>query len=262
MSKDQPFNEQNVRAICDAVGRELVRHELNPDYFNEEDFGPEAGLAHALNEAICRYQYYKQHLDPLTLKIPSKDIQILFNSAERVRMRFTDERDQQALMKLFTQAAKIYAIERDKGYDDLGLPASRLNAIGGLDDEDAECEITSVDYREGHAIQRALDGIALLAKWAKIAKGLNAPLKLAFGPEHRLIGYTLPGIYEAYFGRKFGISIARGENPGDPSGPGIRFIVAVLNTAKAGAVSLGHFSPHTIAKYVKDYKAGNRRRQP
>ena len=71
-----------------------------------------------------------------------------------------------------------------------------------------------------------------------------------YGAAHWLIGEALPRVYAQYFGGKFGYS--RDKDSGVPSGPGIRFILEVLQTMKIGTPRDGKpFGPDAIEHYLK-----------
>jgi hypothetical protein len=67
---------------------------------------------------------------------------------------------------------------------------------------------------------------------------------------HWLIGEALPGVYEKYFGRKFAYS--RDKITNMPSGPGIRFILAVLTIMKVNTPRDGKpFGPEAVEYYLE-----------
>jgi hypothetical protein len=68
--------------------------------------------------------------------------------------------------------------------------------------------------------------------------------------EHWLIGQALPRVYAQYFGDEFGYS--RDTQTGDPSGPGIRFILEVLKIMKVMTPLGGKpFGPDAVEYYLK-----------
>jgi hypothetical protein len=67
---------------------------------------------------------------------------------------------------------------------------------------------------------------------------------------HWLIGKTLPGVYTQYFGKTFGYS--RDKVTGEPSGPGIRFILEVLAIMKVNTPRDGKlFGSDAVEYYLR-----------
>ena len=68
--------------------------------------------------------------------------------------------------------------------------------------------------------------------------------------EHWLIGQALPRVYTKYFGDEFGYS--RDTVTGDPSGPGIRFILEVLSIMGVTTPRDGKpFGPDAVEYYLR-----------
>lgn len=71
-----------------------------------------------------------------------------------------------------------------------------------------------------------------------------------YTPAHWLIGEALPRVYTQYFGNEFGYS--RNKMTGDPSGPGIRFILEVLSIMGVTTPRDSKpFGPDAVEHYLK-----------
>jgi hypothetical protein len=71
-----------------------------------------------------------------------------------------------------------------------------------------------------------------------------------YASAHWLIGEVLPKVYTRHFGDKFGYS--RDKETGDPSGPGIRFILEVLSIMKVTTPRDGKpFGPDAVEYYLR-----------
>jgi hypothetical protein len=80
--------------------------------------------------------------------------------------------------------------------------------------------------------------------------GLDRIGSMYAAAEHWLIGQALPRVYAQYFGDEFGYS--RDTQTGDPSGPGIRFILEVLKIMKVMTPLGGKpFGPDAVEYYLK-----------
>jgi hypothetical protein len=105
-----------------------------------------------------------------------------------------------------------------------------------------------VNYRSAERLEQMISGINEIANWMQMYLDAKVdeiePSELEDMPSAVwLIGYELPRLYELFFGR-FGVSVSRKK-----SGPGIRFIIHVLDTAEITTGFGKAFSPQTIRTY-------------
>jgi hypothetical protein len=103
--------------------------------------------------------------------------------------------------------------------------------------------------------QRAIEMIQMVEViYGKLLRdklyGLDRIGSMYAAAEHWLIGQALPRVYAEYFGDEFGYS--RDTQTGDPSGPGIRFILEVLTIMKVMTPLGGKpFGPDAVEYYLK-----------
>ena len=114
--------------------------------------------------------------------------------------------------------------------------------------------IASHDRHNTSQLRRAIVSIqiveAIYGKLLREPYGLDRIGSTYAAAEHWLIGQALPRVYTKYFGVEFGYS--RDTVTGDPSGPGIRFILEVLSIMGATTPRDGKpFGPDAVEYYLK-----------
>jgi hypothetical protein len=114
--------------------------------------------------------------------------------------------------------------------------------------------IAGQDRHDISQVRHAIEGVQVLeATFGRLVRDKSYGFdRIGFwnSAAHWLIGKTLPAVYARYFGRKFRYS--RDKETGDPSGPGIRFILEVLATMKVNT-PLGDkpFGPDAVEHYLE-----------
>jgi len=124
----------------------------------------------------------------------------------------------------------------------------------------------AIDHNNAkHCVDNVINSIILFSKWCHLIENdlegedWMTDLLVGMQPEVRLIGDHLPAIYEKYLGKRFGASISAGGK--GPGGPGLRFVVGVLNHADIKNQNGQPYSVHTLKKYVHDVRKETKRRK-
>ena len=114
--------------------------------------------------------------------------------------------------------------------------------------------IAGQDCHDISEVRHAIEGVQVLeATFGRLlhdkSYGLDR-IGSRYTAAHWLIGEALPGVYTQYFGNEFGYS--RDKMTGDPSGPGIRFILEVLSIMGVTTPRDGNpFGPDADEHYLK-----------
>jgi hypothetical protein len=107
----------------------------------------------------------------------------------------------------------------------------------------------TVNYRSSERLKTLITSVQEVADWMQNFADARVD-EIEESPEEKLsaaiwlTGHELPRIYEAFFNRSFGVSLST-----KSYGPGVRFIIHVLDAAEITAPSGKKFSPHTIRTY-------------
>jgi hypothetical protein len=117
--------------------------------------------------------------------------------------------------------------------------------------------IAGQDRHDISQVRYAIEGVQMLeATFGRLLRDKSYGLdRIGWwnAAAHWLIGKALPGAYEKFFGRKFAYS--RDTITNMPSGPGIRFIIEVLETMKVNTPRDDKpFGPEAVEYYLN--KAG------
>jgi hypothetical protein len=112
-----------------------------------------------------------------------------------------------------------------------------------------------IDYRSELLIANLFDSVEAVGKWLRFKGGrdpfeIGIPARIA--SEHRtltLIGSTLPAVYEEIFRRSYGVSRTELQSGSLGYGPGVRFVLRVLEEAGVTSMTDEKFSAETIIRY-------------
>jgi hypothetical protein len=106
-----------------------------------------------------------------------------------------------------------------------------------------------VNYRSNERLQQVTAGIREITAWmqshldARVGDLEQFPLQ-DLSAAVWLTGYELPRIYELFFGKRFSASLSANK-----AGPGIRFVMHILDAVEVRAASGRKFSPQTLRTY-------------
>lgn len=225
--------------IVRAVGRfppDLRREALAADLVREIDF----------------YRAYR-YLDSAQRRKAWTRIELIASAAKRIAgIAGDDELGDQVCEHLRVAAADVG--REIGGYSKLGIEPDSFPAL----DMSRSKTVTVLIVHEDRAVNRVLDAVKLLARWADHAFACGEPGRRSISPEVGLIGITLPEVYEWHFKRRF----RRGWTvDGKANSPGIRFIETVLSEFSIVKRNGKPYSATTIGTYWVQARLGRRRRR-
>jgi hypothetical protein len=105
-----------------------------------------------------------------------------------------------------------------------------------------------VNYRSDERLEQTISGINEIASWMRAFLDVEVDPIVQSNREKMsaaiwLVGYELPRIYEKFFRRPFGLTLT------PQPGPGVRFILLVLDAVGIVTSTGNKFSPITIKTY-------------
>jgi hypothetical protein len=217
-----------------------------------------ADIGHVLVHTFRRYDCSSTKVAELLSKINSAlknyDVQCRWRSEPTAKQHFEQfDSFRAALLRLKrtlpASRTTLFEYVSDIGeyYAELNGTHPRIDNYGlewegdGPPPELPSDDRPQTSYRSRERLQDLIDCVVQVANWLKYRKPHVArPFVSSHSPALVLIGFHLPQIYEAIFGKKFGLS---------RKGPGIRFINAVLLQSGINGECCRAFSLETVIKY-------------
>jgi hypothetical protein len=219
------ISRAKAKRLLMALGRRLSNRKL-------------PGFAEAINSAILEYGL-RLTVERASFSNWISRCENLLAALRKLRPLLPDREQDELVFGIISNFGEGYAASHGPHPD---LPPYEL-------EDPLEDFPFTVNYRSSERIEQVARGVKEIADW--IQSYLEAKTdEIQGSPSEELpaavwlIGYELPRLYEAFFNSPFGVSLsAKGY------GPGVHFIIEVLDAVGILAASGKRFSPHTIRAY-------------
>ncbi len=227
------FTDANLSAVLAAVGKRYVPGNIDH---------------RRLQLRICEVlDFYGARHEMTKRRSRQGMVAATLPKARALDKQVSQIRAQSALRQILAKAAKETA-DPIVGYTMFGVPITRSVALEEKDEKEKVHEAVErefLDLHEDIAVDRILAAIYVFRTWCEhVHSSERAPKQRR--PDFDLIGRALPKIYQKFFKRKYGASK---KADGRATGPGLRFVDAVLRQAGVRNQLGDHYSLETIATY-------------